>query len=341
MTVQRWQLLVAFGSVLVACGGTTDSSDADPAAGGSGGTKSTSGTVSGEDGGSAGTGGSSFGGGPGLDTGTGFSATVTGSGGFSTTGSIPGTGGFGTTAGLGGTGGGLSCFASDRQLGGCYGVASNSEGGAAGAAGAPGIDECWGSDAPRNCEASFEGEVVGAGKQGDPNECEVSVFGGVDGSLNSGSWLRLRDGDAELFVSLGGAEGELDVEPGDRVEAHLLRESWHDEFMTGARLILMQDGELVAALNENLPLDEPLQVGGLTLERGAEVCKEPEDGETCSYVAHDFTVRSGDEALSVTPNSQAHFGSYDILTEENFVVTSLGGCDTGNYSDFGIARIKP
>lgn len=327
---RRALLLVAFSSLWTACGKTSGAGDTDSsAAGGDGGTGSSQ--QSGGSGGSGGVGGTSFGGDGPVSTGD----TVTTN--SATTDSIT-TGSITTAGGVGGSGGEPACGRTEQRLEGCYGVYASSGGGGGGA---PPIDPCWDDDAPENCEATFEGQVSDVGP-GYEDNCGIPMFDGLSNLSEEGrQWLRLHSGQLKMDIILGRPEGAIDIEPGDTVSVNLLRASYHDEFMWGSRLTLTKGGELLAVLNDNLPIDEPTAFGALTLQRGAEVCERPEDVFTCSYIAHDLDVQLDDEGLGVPPDSTARFGPYEILTEENFHMRDGGGCDSGDVSDFVIARVKP
>lgn len=316
-------LLVAFSSVWAACGKTNSASGTDSAAGGDGGSNQSGGS-----GGSGGVGGTSFGGGP-VSTGDAVTTTSATTG-FASTGTDSG--------GVGGSGGQPACGAAEQKLEGCYRVGPYSGGGGAGA---PPVDPCWDDDAPENCEATLEGKVVYTGK-GYEDSCGIPLFGGLTELSEEGRlWLEIVSDQGSMDLIVGRPRGALDVEVGDTVSVNLLRQSYHDEFMWGARLTLTKNGELLAVLNDNLPIDEPTKFGDLTLSRGQQVCERAEDSFTCTYVAHDLEVLLDDEGLGVSPDSSARLGPYEILTDENFHERDGGGCDSGDVSDFVIARVKP
>jgi hypothetical protein len=232
----------------------------------------------------------------------------------------------------------------EDRLEGCYSIGTSigtSAAGAAGAGGDSGWDaECWG-DFSSDCEAHFEGEVLQVGTSIDARWCDVEIFGGLrDLSVERRRWLVIGDGNVALGVVLGRPTRELDVEVGDRVEATMVYQNYHADFMWGMRLTLTKNGELLALLNDNLPIDQPTQLGDLTLSRAAELCHQPEDGFTCTYVAHDLEIQLDDEGISVSPHSSVRIGPYEVLTDENFDVRDGGACDTGDTSDFLIARVR-
>jgi len=321
--------------VWVACGKTSGASGTDSAAaGGDGGTAGNPSGGAGGGGGSGatgGVGGTSVGGGP-VSTGD---AVTTNS---ATTGSI--TTGSSTADGVGGSGGDSSCGGADHRLEGCYLVRPYPGGGGGG--GAPPIDPCWDEAAPENCEATFEGKVSDVGAIV-THACGTPLFGGpTDLSDRGWPWLEISSEYNAMDLVIGHLEDTLDVEIGDTVSVKLVRQSYHAELMWGSRLTLTKNGELLAVLNDNLPIDGAIEFGDLTLSRGLEHCEQPEDSSSsCTYVAHDLDVRLADAGLGVAPDSRIHLGPYEILTEENFHMRDGGSCEDGDVSDFSIARVRP
>jgi len=319
-------LLVASG-VCTACGKTNDPTSTDTTgAGGNGGNANNAGN--------AGTGSGS--------TGDAFTTTV-----GVTTAGVVGSGGGTTTGsgGSGGSGGDSSCAPAERLIEGCYSMDAGGagEGGLAGAAGAGSIDPCWSEDAPRHCDASFEGELRQVGRRIDASWCDNTLFGDLTNpSVDSRQWLVIDSGDAALRVAIGGPSGELDVEVGDTVRAELRRGYYFEDFDWGSRLTLTKNDVLLAVLNDGFPVDDVDQYGDLSLSWGAKLCERPYDG-ACTFIAHNLDlVWEEDGGVSVAPYSSQQLGPFEIRTEGNFIVNGGGGfCDSGNRSEYLIARVKP
>lgn len=319
-------LLVVVSGVCAACGKTSDPSSTD-ATDGVGGI-----------GGNAGTGG-------GFVT---SSAAVTTSNGTVTTTGDAGSGGANTTGSGGGSttgsGGASSCAPDQHLLEGCYAIEAGvaGQGGLAGAAGAGGLDPCWGEDAPQSCDASLEGEVRQLGTGIDAAGCDSTLFGGLtDLDANGRQWLIIDAGDASLRVVIGRPTGELDVEVGDTVHAELRRHYYFEDFDWGSRLTLTKNGQPLAVLNDGFPVDDTEQYGDLTLSWGSKLCEQPYNG-ACTFIAHDLDlVWEEDGGTHVAPYSRGKLGPFEILTQGNFIVEGGGFCDSGNRSEYLIARVKP
>jgi len=321
-------LLVALSSVWTACGKTNDGAGTDAGNTSVGGSGANGGT----------------GGGPASTGAAVTTAGVAGSGsGSSTTGS-GGSGGFGTT-GSGGSGGDSSCAPAQHLLEGCYSMEAGAagQGGLAGAAGgeAGGSDPCWGADAPRDCSASFEGQVSQVGRGIDARWCDSTLFGGLTNLSDDGrQWLVIDAGDARLRVVIGRPSGELDIEVGDTVQAELYRHYYFEDFDWGSRLTLRRNGQPVVVLNDGFPVDDFNQYGDLALSWGRKLCERPYDG-ACTYIAHDLDlVWEEDGGTRVAPYSRGQLGPFEILTQGNFIVEGAGFCDSGNQSEYLIARVK-
>lgn len=258
-----------------------------------------------------------------------------------------GSGGSASSVGIGGSGGtwagtSESCGRASHRLEGCYALEPAAAGapGIGGSHEVPEISACWGADAPDDCEATFEGRVLGTDATFGPEWCDGTLFGGLtNASANAPHWLSIGTDELSMVVSLGRDASELDVAPGDTVRARLLRQTYHQGLMRGTRLTLTSDGAFLAVLNDGLPIDEPINFGALKFSRGHAVCAQPEDSASCTNFAHHLVIEQHGGGHSLSPGSSSRFDGYKVIVGENFVVRDGGSCHDGDVTNLLIVRV--
>lgn len=258
-----------------------------------------------------------------------------GTGGWDDT-SVGGSGGFGAAGGTGG------CGPTAPQLGACYGVTrgASGEGGIGGEGPSPEIDECWSDDEYQDCSALFEGRVMRVDVSNNTFGCLNDMFGDLSRLNARGVYaVWVSDGEVDLNLMLGPLERPLELERGDDVAVHVEKRVYHSGFMQGSRLTLTKGSDLIAVLNHWLPVDDSTHVGEFEFERGAALCKNPEDSFTCTETWHELRVKLDDTSLSLAPYTHAGLGNYSIFVDENQSMADGGGCDSGDTTNFALFKL--